>query len=157
MTGAAAGDPKVKALVYIAAFAPEGGEPLGAFGKKYPAPLDQTLKPDAAGFLYIDRAKFHDVFCADLPAIDADIMAVTQKPLHGSVFTASVPVAAWKSIPSWYMVSQNDRAINPDLERFFAKRMGAKTVEVASSHVSFISHPTDVAKLIEEAATAATK
>ena len=84
-------------------------------------------------------------------------MAVTQKPLHGSVFTASVPVAAWKSIPSWYMVSQNDRAINPDLERFFAKRMGAKTVEVSSSHVSFISHPTDVAKLIEEAATAAAK
>ena len=84
-------------------------------------------------------------------------MAVTQKPLHSSVFTASVPVAAWKSIPSWYMVSQNDRAINPDLERFYAKRMVAKTVAVKSSHVSFLSHPADVAKLIEEAATAAGK
>src|SRR5262245_29281038 len=98
ITEAAAENPHVKALVYIAAFAPEAGEAIGAFGEKYPAPLGAALKPDAAGFLYVDRAKFHEDFCADLPVMEANIMAVTQKPLHSSVFTASVPVAAWKSI-----------------------------------------------------------
>src|SRR5215468_5020718 len=154
ITGAAAGNPKVKALVYLAAFAPESGEALGAFGEKYPVDLNSALQPDSAGFLYIDRAKFHADFCADLPDGDARVMAVTQKPLSKSVFGASVPEAAWKTIPAWFLVSQDDHAINPDLERFYAKRMKAKTSEVKSSHVAFISHPDVVAKLIEQAATA---
>ena len=83
--------------------------------------------------------------------------AATQKPVHNSVFGASVPVAAWKTIPSWYLVSQDDRAINPELERFYAKRMNANTSEVKASHVAFISHPDVVAKLIEQAAAAAAK
>ena len=157
ITGAAAGNPKVKALVYLAAFGPDGGEPLGAFGDKYPADLSKALKPDSAGFLTIDRAQFHDDFAADVPAADAAVMAVSQKPLNSSVFKASVPVAAWKSIPSWYVVSKRDHAINPDLERFYAKRMGAHTTEVDASHVAFISHPTEIAKVIEEAATATAK
>jgi pimeloyl-ACP methyl ester carboxylesterase len=156
ITGAAAGNPNVKALVYLAAFAPEAGEPLGAPGKNFAEPpLNSALVPDSAGFLYIDRAKFHDAFCKDLPAAEARIMAATQKPLHSSVFEASVPAAAWKTIPSWYLVSQEDRAINPELERFYAKRMNAKTSEVKASHVAFISHPDVVAKLIEQAAAAA--
>src|SRR5262249_37176909 len=99
-----------------------------------------------------DRAKFHEDFCKDLPASEARVMAVTQKPLHKSVFEASVPVAAWKTIPTWFIVSSNDQAINPDLERFYAKRANAKTTEIASSHVSFIPHPKEVAKAIEAAA-----
>ncbi|HEY2798715.1 MAG TPA: alpha/beta hydrolase [Thermoanaerobaculia bacterium] len=155
ITGAAAGSAKVQALVYLAAFAPEAGEPLGAFGDKYPVALNSALRPDPAGFLYVDPAKFQEDFCADLPATDARVAAATQKPVHNSVFGASVPVAAWKTIPSWYLVSQDDHAINPDLERFYAKRMNAKTSEIKASHVAFISHPDVVAKLIEEAAAAA--
>jgi pimeloyl-ACP methyl ester carboxylesterase len=157
ITGAAAGSSNVKALVYLAAFAPEGGEPLGAFGEKYPVDLNSALQPDSAGFLYVDRARFRELFCADLPVTDARVAAATQKAVHNSVFGASVPVAAWKTIPSWYLVSQDDHAINPDLERFYAKRMNAKTSEVKSSHVAFISHPDVVAKLIEQAAAGAAK
>jgi pimeloyl-ACP methyl ester carboxylesterase len=157
ITGAAAGNPKVKALVYLAAFAPDSGEAIAAFGEKYPVDLSSALQPDSAGFLYIDRAKFHADFCADLSDGDARVMAVTQKPLNKGVFEASVPEAAWKNIPSWFLVSQDDHAINPDLERFYAKRMNAKTSEVKSSHVAFLSHPDVVAKLIEQAAAAAGK
>ena len=157
ITGAAAGRPNVKALVYLAAFAPEGGEPIGAFGEKYPVDLNSALKPDSAGFLYVDRARFRELFCADLPAVDAKVAAAAQKPVHSSVFGASVPVAAWKTIPSWYLVSQDDHAINPDLERFYAKRMKAKTSEIKASHVAFISHPAEVARLIEQAAAATAK
>src|SRR5215470_2775623 len=153
ITGAAAGNPNVKALVYLAAFAPEAGEPLGEPGKKFAQPpLNSALIPDSAGLLYIDRAKFHDAFCKDLPDSEASIMAATQKPLAGSVFEASVSAAAWKTIPSWYVVSSKDRAINPELERFYAKRIGATTSEIAASHVAFLSHPSEVAKVIEEAA-----
>jgi pimeloyl-ACP methyl ester carboxylesterase len=157
ITNAATGNPNVKALVYIAAFAPESGEPVGAFGEKYPVDLNSALKPDSAGFLYVDRARFRELFCADVPETDARVAAATQKPIHNSAFGASVPQAAWKNIPSWYLVSQDDRAINPDLERFYAKRMGAKTSEVKASHVAFISHPDVVARLIEAAAAAAGK
>src|SRR5262245_16290708 len=153
ITGAAAGSPNVKALVYLAAFAPEGGEALGAPGAKFAQPpLNSALIPDSAGFLYIDRAKFHDAFCKDLPEAEARVMAATQKPLAGSVFEASVSAAAWKTVPSWYVVSSQDRAINPELERLYAKRMGATTSEIASSHVAFLSHPREVAKVIEGAA-----
>src|SRR5215471_2886430 len=156
ITGAAAGSANVKALVYLAAFAPEAGEPLGAPGKNFAEPpLNSALVPDSAGFLYIDRAKFHDAFCKDLPEAEARIMAATQKPLSGSVFEASVSAAAWKTVPSWYVVSSQDRAINPELERFYAKRIGATTNEIAASHVAFLSHPREAAKVIEEAARAA--
>ena len=153
ITAAAAGSANVKALVYVAAFAPDAEEVLEAPGKKFAAPpLSSALVPDAAGFLYIDRAKFHDAFCRDVPAADARVMATTQKPVNGSVFTASVPGGAWKTIPSWYIVASDDRAINPELERFYAKRIGATTTEIKSSHVPFLSHPNEVAKVIEAAA-----
>jgi pimeloyl-ACP methyl ester carboxylesterase len=156
ISGAAAGSPNVKALVYVAAFAPEVGEPVAAFLEKYPSDLGTALlPPDAAGFLYINPDKFHDVFAADIPLRQTRVVAATQKPIAGASFGASNPVAAWKLIPSWYLVTTQDRAINPDLERFYAKRMGAKTTEIKSSHVPFISHPRTVAKLIVEAANAA--
>jgi pimeloyl-ACP methyl ester carboxylesterase len=79
-------------------------------------------------------------------------MAVAQKPIFGAIFGQSVPAAAWKTIPSWYMVAQQDRSLSPELERFYAKRMNARTTEIKSSHLPFISHPQAVAKLIGEAA-----
>jgi pimeloyl-ACP methyl ester carboxylesterase len=106
----------------------------------------------AAGYLYLDRAKYHDVFCKDVPDAEASVMAAVQKPFNSTIFGATLDAAAWKSIPSWFLVSQDDRAINPDQERFYAKRMNAKTIEVKSSHVSLVSHPVEVTKLIEEAA-----
>jgi pimeloyl-ACP methyl ester carboxylesterase len=155
ITAAAAGNANVKSLVYVAAFAPDTDEVLSAPGAKFAAPaLSSALVPDAAGFLYVDRAKFQDVLCKDVPAADARVAAATQKPVSGSVFTASVPGCAWKTIPSWYIVATEDRAINPDLERFYAKRIGATTTEIQSSHVPFLSHPREVVKVIEAAATA---
>lgn len=153
ITDAAAGD-NVKSLVYVDAFAPDAGEPLASAGEKFaPAPLSKALIPDAAGFLYIDRAKVHDVFAKDIPEADARIIAVTQKPLNGSVFEAKVTSAAWKTKPSWFIIGTEDRAINPDLERFYAKRMNAKTTEIkGSSHVPFLSHPKEVVRVIEAAA-----
>ena len=153
ITDAAAGNANVKSLVYVNAFAPDATETTAEAGNKFPQPpLNSALIPDAAGFLYIDRAKVHDVFCKDIPASDARIIAATQKPLNKSVFDAKVANVAWKTIPSWYIVGKEDRAINPDLERFYAKRMKAKTTELKSSHVPFLSHPKEVVHVIEEAA-----
>lgn len=157
ITGAASGNPNVKALVYVAAFAPEANEPVGPLTEKYPSDLAKALRPDAAGYLYVDRAQVHQVFAADVPAAEARVLAATQKPVNSTVFAATLPSPAWKTIPSWYVVARNDHAINPDLERFFAKRMKATTTEVTSSHVPFLSHPKLVVHVIEEAATARLK
>lgn len=154
ITGAAGGNANVKALVYIAAFAPEAGEPIDAFLGKYPSALGSALRPDTAGFVYIDRERFHDLFAKDVSAVEARVMAAAQKPINGNVFGASVQTAAWKTIPSRYLVAREDRAINPELQRFYAKRMNAKTSEIETSHVPFISQPQAVARLIQEAATA---
>ena len=153
ITEAAAGNSKVKALVYVAAFAPDAGETLGALGERFPAaPLGTAVVPDSAGFLFIDRAKVADVFANDLPKEEAALLAATQKPLAAAIFGEPLKAAAWKSIPSWYVVSTQDKAINPDLERFMAKRMNAKTKELKASHVSFISNAPEIAKVIESAA-----
>ncbi|RYG42999.1 alpha/beta hydrolase [bacterium] len=158
ISGAAAGNPNVKALVYVAAYVPEAGESIAKMSEGFSAPpLLTALQPDAAGFLYIDRAKFHDVFGADLPAAQAQIMSVSQKPLHNSTFTATLPAVAWKTIPSYFILPTEDRAINPDLHRFAAKRANAKVTELKGSHVIFLSNPGAVAKVIEEAAEAAAK
>lgn len=156
ISGAAAGNPNVKALVYIAAFAPDAGERIDAFLAKYPSDLGASVVPDAAGYLYIDVAKYHDVFAADIPKLQTDVMAVAQKPIVGNIFGQSFAAAAWKTIPSWYIVAMQDRSINPDLERFYAKRMKARTTELRSSHLPFISHAREVAALIDEAASART-
>jgi len=153
ITEAAANNPKVKALVYVAAFAPDAGETLGGLGEKYPAtPLARALAPDSAGFLYIDRSKFHEVFAHDVPADTAALLAATQKPIAAAIFGESVKAVAWKTVPSWFVVSTQDKAINPDLERFMAKRMNAETTEINASHVSFLSQPKVIAKIIETAA-----
>ena len=154
ITGAAAGNANVTALVYLAAFAPDTGEPIGAYLEKYPSALAAALRTDAAGFVSIDRQQFHHVFAKDVSAADASIMAATQKPISGSAFGASVGQAAWRTIPSWYVVAQEDRALDPELERFYAKRMGATTSEIKASHVLFISQPEQIARVIGQAANA---
>jgi pimeloyl-ACP methyl ester carboxylesterase len=154
ITGAAAGNANVRALVYLAAIVPDSGEPVAAFLDKYPTDLSHAQKVDKAGFVSIDPGKFRQVFAADLPAADAAVAAVTQKPIAGAAFGASVPVAAWKTIPSWYVVSKEDHALSPELERFYAKRIGAHTSEINASHVGFISHAKEVAAVIEQAASA---
>lgn len=155
ITGAAVGSPQVKALVYIAGWALAPGDSISQLIGKYPPPpLVTAIVPDAGGFLYIDREKFHEVFAQDVSTAEAKVLAATQKPPSKTIFDQSVDRAAWKTIPSWYLVGREDRAINPELERFMAKRIGARTTELKASHVSYISHPKEVAKLIEAAATA---
>ena len=158
ITVAAAGSTNVKALVYIAAFAPDTGDSLGSLLKSMaPSDIGSALSPDTAGFLYIDRAKFHNVFAKDVSPSEARIMAATQKPIFGPIFDTSCPSVAWKAIPSWYLVATEDHAINPDLQRFMAKRIGATTSEVKASHVPFITRPKEVVKIIEAAAKSPTK
>lgn len=157
ITGAAYGASNVKALVYISAFAPDDGETLGELNQKYPAQIGDALQPDAAGFLYVDRAKFHEDFCADLSEEEANLLAATQGPVNSSVFTQKFGPAAWKTIPSWDIITTEDRAINPELQHFYAKRMNAKVTEVKSSHVSFLSHPDVVTRVIEAAAESVSK
>ena len=153
ITDAAAGSDKVKALVYVAAFAPEAGESVGALLGKFPAAaLGTALAPDSASFLYIDRTKFHHVFAEDVPEGDASVMAATQKPIAASAFGEATVAAAWKTIPSWYVVTTLDQAVNPELQRFMAKRIGAQVAEVKASHVPFLSEPDEIAKVIKAAA-----
>jgi pimeloyl-ACP methyl ester carboxylesterase len=155
ITGAAAGNPNVRALVYIAAYAPDVGEPIGALNALFPpTALGTALTIDAAGFLYVDVTRFRALFAADLPEHQTRVLAVTQKPLAAAAFGETLAQAAWRTIPSWFLVAREDQAINPDLERFMARRMGARTSEIRSSHVPFASHPNKVAELIEEAASA---
>ena len=155
ITGAAASNPQVKALVYINAFAPDVGEKTSDLNKRYAAPpISTAIVSDAANFLYVDRAKFHEFFAQDVSEGEARVMAATQKPIASAAFEQSLTDIAWKTIPSWFLVTQNDRAINPELQRFMAKRIGATTIEVNSSHVAFISHPREVADLIEAASSA---
>jgi pimeloyl-ACP methyl ester carboxylesterase len=157
ITGAANDCPNVKALVYVAAFAPDEGEVIGGLLEKYPSPLGGALVPDAAGFLYIDRAKFKDVFAGDVNESERIVMETTQKPVNSQIFGQKFGKPAWKSYPTWYMIATEDRAINPDLERLFAKRMNAKVEEIKASHVPFMSKPSEVIKIIEAAAKASVK
>jgi pimeloyl-ACP methyl ester carboxylesterase len=144
---------KVKGLVYVAAFAPDAGESLLTLVKKTP-PASEGVKATADGQLYFDHALFHADFAADLPAAQANFMARAQ--VLPAVQTAAAPVtqAAWKTKPSWAIVSTADRTVNPDLERFMAKRAGSKITEIDGSHATFIVHPAEVAKVIEQAASA---
>jgi pimeloyl-ACP methyl ester carboxylesterase len=148
----AGNDPKVFALVYIAAFAPDAGESPATIEKDL-APATKGIKATDDGYFYIDPAVFHADFAADVPKAKAAFMAESQVLISADSFTSPIKTPAWKSKPSWYMVATADRSINPDQERMMAKRANARTIEVNSSHVAYISHPKETAKLIEQAAT----
>jgi pimeloyl-ACP methyl ester carboxylesterase len=160
ISGAAAGNPNVKALVYVSAFMPDTGETLGGLTSKFaPTDLASAQRPvpyrDGSGSgtdVYIRDAVFRKVFAADLPTSMTRLMAAEQRPVALRAFTDEAPWAAWRTIPSWALVASGDHAINPDLERFEAKRAGSHTVEIDSSHVAMISHPDTVVRLIREAA-----
>ena len=159
ITNAATGNPNVKALVYIAAFAPDQGETVGQLLAMNPgsqaAPPNLTFRPYPNGVdVYITPSAFRGVFCADLPAKTAAVMAANQRPIDAAALGQPSGEPAWKTIPSWYLVAKNDQAIPPATERFMAQRAGATTVEVGSSHVAMISHPAAVTDLIVDAVRA---
>lgn len=149
-------DPKVAGLVYVAAFAPNVGEAVGDLGKEFPpAPGGAELRPDAGGYLTMTNKGVFENFAHDLPLAQRKLIAATQGATNGAVFGAKVTSVAWKTKPSWYVVASKDRMIQPDLERKFARDINAKTTTIASSHVVMLSHPTEVAKVIIEAARTA--
>jgi pimeloyl-ACP methyl ester carboxylesterase len=144
--------PNVKALVYIAAFALDEGESCASIEQAL-APATKAIKEDSNGNFWIDQANFAADFAADIPPAVSHFMGLSQVPISAEAFTHKATNPAWKSKPSSYMVATQDRSINPDQERMMAKRAKAKTVEVNSSHVAYMSHPKEAAKLIEDAAS----
>ena len=145
--------PNVVGLVYIAAFGPDEGESLGALlSGGPPTPSLAHMFTDARGFGWLSEDDFVNHFAGDVDPTWARVMYAVQQPLALSAFDDVMGVPAWKSLPSWYLVSQNDEAIPPDAERQFAQRMGATTVELPASHLAMVSHPAEVADLIEKAA-----
>jgi len=143
--------PKVAALVYIAAFALDEGESCASIEQALPQ-ASKAFTPDGNNNWWIEQEHFAADFAADIPPEKAWFMAISQVPISTDSFTHKVTNPAWKNKPTWYMVATEDRSINPDQERMMAKRAKAKTVEVKSSHVAYVSHPKETAKLIEEAA-----
>ena len=142
-------DPKVSGLVYIAAFGPDIGESGGSLGANGPpTPLPNELQPDADGFLKLTRKGVDEVFAQDLTGAEKAMILTTQGPIAGSALGAPITAAAWKLKPSWYLRATEDHAIHPDLQSMMAKRMGATTVNVVSSHVPMLSQPRAVADLI---------
>jgi pimeloyl-ACP methyl ester carboxylesterase len=149
----AGNDPKVAGLVYIAAFAPDKGESVSALIKDPPpgAPVPPILPPQD-GYLFLDRAKFAASFAADVSADAAEFMADSQVPWGVEALSGTISQPAWKTKPSWYLVSTEDRMIPPDAQRAMSKRAGSTVVEVKGSHAVYVSQPGAVAALIEQAA-----
>lgn len=148
-------DPNVSALVYVAARAPDAGEDYAALAKKFPTP------PASAGIVFdgdegrLTEAAFLRDFAGDLPEARARVLFAVQQPFHRALLSGKTRYAAWRSKPSYYAVSTEDRTIDPDLERFMAKRMAATTIEVKGGHLSLISHPQEISDLILQAAAGA--
>jgi pimeloyl-ACP methyl ester carboxylesterase len=155
MTALGTDAPNVAALVYIAAFALEKGESLGGLlSGGPPTPALAHLIVDEQGFAWLPREDFVTHFASDVERSRANVMWAVQQGLSMSTFEDVMGVPAWKSHPSWYLVATSDEAIPPDAQRMFAKRMGANTIEVRSSHLAMVSHPAEVVQLIEAAAIA---
>src|SRR5712672_1140039 len=149
-------DPSVAGLVYVAAHMPDAGENEADDGKRFPSDLSKSnaIKKTADGFTYLDPTQFHEYFAADLPAEQAALMARSQVLNAADNFKAIITTAAWRSKPSWMLVAAKDRAINPDLERWYAERARSHMVKVpGASHAVYASRPKEVAALIEEAAS----
>lgn len=157
LTNAATGNPNVKALVYVAAFAPDQGETLLGLQTKYPgSQLSETaldFRPHGAGVDgYIKKALFHDVFAGDVPRATTDLMWAGQRPADLRTLQEPSGAPAWKAIPSWYLVARNDQVLPAAAQRFMAQRAGARTVEVGASHVAMVAQPAATADLITRAA-----
>jgi pimeloyl-ACP methyl ester carboxylesterase len=147
--------PNVVGLVYIAAFGLDEGESIGQLLAQAPVtPALAHLDIDKQGFAWLPEDDFVDHFAADVEPTKARMMYAVQQPLHASALEDVMGAPAWRSFPSWFMVADGDQAIPPDAERLFAKRMGATTIETSTNHVAMVSHPDEVLKLIETAASA---
>jgi pimeloyl-ACP methyl ester carboxylesterase len=145
--------PNVAGLVYIAAFALDEGESIGALlGQGPPSPALVHLDIDQQGFGWLPEDDFVHHFAADVDPIKAKVMWAVQQPLAVSTLGDVMGVPAWKSLPAWYLIAEDDQAIPPDAERRFAERMGATTVEVTTNHVAMVSHPDEVVRIVKAAA-----
>ena len=155
ITEAGTNAPNVVGLVYVSAFAPDEGESLGDLYARAAAPGVAHVRPDDEGFLWIDPEAFDEAFAQEVDPLQARIMAVVQKPIAARIFGDKVTRPAWELKPSWYLVSEIDRMIPAETQRFMSKRMGATVVSVPASHWSMLTHPDKVAKLIWDAASSA--
>jgi len=153
----AGNDDKVAGLVFVAAFAPDEGESVFGISKPYPpAPIGTELRPDPQGFLSVTPKGIMEDFAQDFSEPEEKLLVATQGPTNVSCFGTNLPVAAaWKTKPDWFVVAADDRVIPPDLERAEAAAMKATTITLNSSHVAMLSHPKEVADLIEQAAAEA--
>lgn len=163
MSEAAEGHPRVRALVYVASFLLDEGESTGELAGKYPGnELGSALRPvpvrgpggQTVDDLYIEQEKFQAIFAADVPADAASLMAVTQRPILGDALADKATTAAWKTIPSWTLVTLQDLAVPAEAQRFMAQRASSTVVEVDASHAVTVSRPVAVAQLIDQAARA---
>jgi pimeloyl-ACP methyl ester carboxylesterase len=145
-------DPKVTALVYVAARAPDAGEDFVALSGKFPTQPVRAGVQERDGFTKLSEEAFLKYFANGVPREKAEVLYAEQEPTAASLFAGRTTVAAWHSKPSWYAVSKLDQTISPDLERFLAKRMNATTVELEAGHLSLVSHPQQIAELILAAA-----
>ena len=148
----AGNEPNVKGLVYVAAYAPDSGETIAELKSRFPPASGAAhVHPDAEGYLWIDRDAYPEYFAGDVDPQEARIMAAVQMPWKVSETRISSP--AWRTHPSWYQISEQDKMINPKLQHFMAERIGAKTISIEASHASAVSHPDEIAELIAEAAS----
>jgi len=137
----------LKGFVYVVAFAPDQGQSLGNFVDPTKLPKDLLIF-DSGGFAYINPAMFPGAFAQDVNSTEADVMAIVQKPMNQGILAEKSGPPAWKQLPTWYQISENDHMIPPDAEKMFAKQMNATTISVNSSHASLVSHPNEIADLI---------
>ena len=150
-------DPKVVGLVYISAFAADTGESVLSLIKQAPAGVaGPPILPPQDGFLFLDRQKFAASFAADVKPEAADFMSNSQVPWGLAAASAGATAAAWKTKPSWYLLTTDDHMIAPELQHFMSKRAASKVTEIKGSHASYVSHPDAVASIIEQAAAGAT-
>jgi pimeloyl-ACP methyl ester carboxylesterase len=156
MTALGTDAPNVAALVYVSAFGLTEGESIGGLlAQGDPTPALANLRIDDQGFAWLSQEDFVGHFAADVDPVEASVLYAVQQPLSVTALGDVMGTPAWKSLPSWYAVAQNDEAIPPDAERLFAQRMGATVVELASGHVAMYTHPDEVVDLIRTAAQSA--
>jgi pimeloyl-ACP methyl ester carboxylesterase len=154
----AGASPRVRALVYIAAFAPDRNESTNSLQARYPLPeYAALLRADSAGYLHFPADALPHYFAQDLPATNARVLAATQGPIRASAFDEKVGRAAWHDVPSWYLVTEHDRMIPPQLQREMAQRIQARIREVPASHVPFASRPRETTALILDAVAHVTR
>lgn len=146
--------PNVKGLVYLSALVPDSNESVAGLLVRLQAPME-GLKPDADGLIWLDDPKaYAQVMAGDVAPAKVRVLAAMQQPIAAATFEGRVGQAAWRSKPSWYLVSENDHALLPEVQRRLVEQIGAKSVAIKSSHMSMLSHARAVADLIDRAARA---